>query len=108
MATTRKTNIFAFTPGGISSGHQGLTNGLLNLKKTAASKRATVPRAADYARAFLKNWQRLSHSGRFDRVRLKHALVLLIANDAPLAPEWLDHSLKGQIAVNATLAGTSC
>lgn len=68
---------------------------LLILKKTAASKRAVPPRAADYAKAFLKDWQRLSHSGRFDMVRLKEAMLLLIANDAPLGPEWLDHSLKG-------------
>ena len=72
-----------------------LLNYLLILKKTAASKRAAPPRAADYAKAFLKDWQRLSHSGRFDMVRLKEAMVLLIANDAPLGPEWLDHSLKG-------------
>jgi mRNA interferase YafQ len=65
------------------------------LKKTAASKRATLPRAADYSKAFLKDWQRLSHSGRFDLVRLKEAMMLLIANDAPLGPEWLDHQLKG-------------
>ena len=72
-----------------------LLNYLLILKKTAASKRAVPPRAADYAKAFLKDWQRLSHSGRFDMVRLKEAMLLLIANDAPLGPEWLDHSLKG-------------
>jgi DNA-damage-inducible protein J len=41
------------------------------LAKTAASKRAALPRAADYAKAFLKDWQRLLHSGRFDLVRLK-------------------------------------
>jgi mRNA interferase YafQ len=68
---------------------------LLILKKTAASKRATLPRAADYSKAFLKDWQRLSHSGRFDLVRLKEAMMLLIANEAPLGPEWLDHPLKG-------------
>ena len=65
------------------------------MKKSAASKRATLPRAADYSKAFLKDWQRLSHSGRFDLVRLKEAMMLLIANDAPLGPEWLDHPLKG-------------
>ena len=65
------------------------------LKKTAASKRASLPRAADYSKAFLKDWQRLSHSGRYDMVRLKEAMMLLIANDAPLGPEWLDHALKG-------------
>jgi mRNA interferase YafQ len=68
------------------------------LKKTATSKRATLPRAADYSKAFLKDWQRLSHSGRFDLVRLKEAMMLLIANDAPLGPEWLDHPLKGEWA----------
>jgi len=73
-----------------------LKNCLLILKKTAASKRAVLPRAADYAKAFLKDWQHLSHSGRFDMVRLKQAMLLLIANDAPLGPEWLDHSLKGE------------
>ena len=72
-----------------------LLNCLLILKKTAASKRAVPPRAADYAKAFLKDWQRLSHSGRFGMVRLKEAMLLLIANDVPLGPEWLDHSLKG-------------
>ena len=65
------------------------------MKKTAASKRTALPRAADYTKAFLKDWQRLTHSGRYDMVRLKEALLLLIANDAPLGPEWLDHALKG-------------
>jgi mRNA interferase YafQ len=64
------------------------------LKKTAANKSAALPRAADYTKAFLKDWQRLSHSGRFDLVRLKEAMMLLIANGAPLGPEWLDHPLK--------------
>ena len=27
--------------------------------------------------------------------RLMEAMLLLIANDAPLAPEWLDHPLGG-------------
>jgi mRNA interferase YafQ len=65
------------------------------LKKPAASKRAPPPRAADYTRAFLKDWERLARSGRYDMNRLKQAMLLLIANDAPLGPEWLDHPLKG-------------
>ena len=65
-------------------------------KKTAASKRAPLPRASDYSKLFLKDWQRLSHSGRYDLALLKEAMMLLIANDAPLGAEWLDHSLKGQ------------
>jgi mRNA interferase YafQ len=68
------------------------------LKKTAATKRTVLPRAADYSRAFLKDWQRLSHSGRYDMVRLKEAMMVLIANDLPLGPEWLDHNLKGEWA----------
>ena len=27
--------------------------------------------------------------------RLKEAMLLLIANDGPLGPEWLDHPLVG-------------
>jgi len=64
-------------------------------KKPAASKRASLPRASDYTREFLKDWKRLSHSGRYDMNKLKEAMLLLIANDGPLPPEWLDHSLTG-------------
>jgi len=64
-------------------------------KKTAASKRATLPRAADYTKPFLKDWERLSRSGRYDMSRLKEAMLLLIANSGPLGPEWLDHPLGG-------------
>jgi mRNA interferase YafQ len=66
------------------------------LKKPAASKRATPPRAADYGKAFLKDWQRLSRSGRYDMKRLKEAMLLLIANDGQLGPEWVEHRLKGE------------
>ena len=67
-------------------------------KKPAASKRANLPRASDYTKDFLKDWQRLSHSGRYDMNRLKVAMSLLIANDAPLGAEWLDHPLRGDWA----------
>jgi len=50
---------------------------------------------SDHTREFLKDWQRLSHSGRFDMRRLKEAMLLIIANDGPLPPEWLDHPLVG-------------
>jgi len=66
------------------------------LKKPAASRRAEPPRSADYAKTFLKDWERLSRSGRFDLSRLKEAMLLLIAKDGPLGPEWLDHALKGE------------
>lgn len=68
----------------------------MTLKKTAASKRAILPRACDYTKAFLKDWQRLSHSGRYDMRRLKEVMLLLVANDEPLSAEWLDHSLFGE------------
>jgi mRNA interferase YafQ len=64
-------------------------------KKTAPSKRAALPRAADYTRAFLKDWDRLSRSGRFDMDRLKGVMLRIIANEAPLGPEWRDHQLSG-------------
>jgi mRNA interferase YafQ len=67
----------------------------MNLKKTAASKRTPLPRAADYAKTFLKDWERLSRSGRYDMNKLKEAILLVIANDGPLGPEWLDHPLGG-------------
>ena len=67
-------------------------------KKAAASKRANLPRASDYTRNFLKDWQRLSRSGRYDMNRLKEAMTLLIANDGPLPPEWFDHPLTGEWA----------
>jgi len=63
------------------------------LKKPAASKRAPLPRYSEYTKTFLKDWERLSRSGRYDMNRLKEAMLLLIANDAPLGPEWLDHPL---------------
>lgn len=49
-------------------------------KKPAASKRTNLPRSSDYTRDFLKDWQRLPHSGRYDMNRLKEIMLLLIAN----------------------------
>ena len=64
-------------------------------KKAPRSKRAVLPRTSDRTKTFLKDWIRLSHSGRYDMKRLKEVMLLLIANDAPLGPEWLDHALSG-------------
>ncbi len=63
-------------------------------KRTAASKRAPLPRASDYAKSFLKDWERLTRSGRYDMNRVKDVMLLLIANETPLGPDWLDHPLK--------------
>lgn len=62
----------------------------------APAKRAAHPRACDYAKAFTKDWERLSRSGRYDMRRLKDVLLLLVANDGPLGLEWADHPLKGE------------
>ena len=67
-------------------------------KKAPSGKRAAPPRPSDRTKAFVKDWTRLSHSGRYDMRRLKEAMVLLIANDAQLGPEWLDHALQGDWA----------
>lgn len=64
-------------------------------KKPASSKRAALPRRSDFTKAFAKDWERLSRSGRYDLNRLKEVMLLLIANDAPLPAEWQDHALKG-------------
>jgi mRNA interferase YafQ len=65
-------------------------------KKTAQQKRAKLPRNSDETKLFAKDWERLSHSGRYDMNRLKEAMMLLIENDAPLPPEYLDHALSGE------------
>ncbi|AFL76150.1 type II toxin-antitoxin system YafQ family toxin [Thiocystis violascens] len=70
----------------------------MTLKRPASVKRAALPRASDYAKPFAKDWERLSRSGRFDLRRLKEVMLLLIANEAPIGPEWLDHPLKGEWA----------
>jgi mRNA interferase YafQ len=64
-------------------------------KKPASSKRAAPPRTCDYSKAFRKDWERLSRSGRYDMHKLRAAMMLLIADVAPLGPEWLDHPLRG-------------
>ncbi len=66
--------------------------------KSANSKRAILPRQFDYSRSFLKDWDRLNRSGRFDIGQLKEAMLLLVAADRPLGPEWSDHALKGDWA----------
>jgi mRNA interferase YafQ len=65
------------------------------LKRPTPSKRAPLPRACDFTKVFAKDWDRLSRSGRYDMPRLKQVMLALIANDAPPAPEWRDHPLKG-------------
>ena len=65
-------------------------------KRPASAKRADPPRTSDYTKKFGKDWERLTHSGRYDMRRLKEAMMLLIAADAALPPEYLDHALEGE------------
>lgn len=64
-------------------------------KRPARDKRASLPRRSDRTRQFLKDWERLSRSGRYDMHRLKEVMLLLIANDGPLPSEYFDHGLTG-------------
>ncbi len=67
-------------------------------RRSADNKRAPPPRSCDYTKAFLKDWERLLRSGRYDLTRLKEAMLLLVANDEPLGAQWRDHALKGNWA----------
>jgi mRNA interferase YafQ len=60
-----------------------------------SDKNVRLPRECDFAKSFLKDWDRLSRSGRYNMAQLKEAMLLLIAGDGPLRPEWKDHALKG-------------
>ncbi|MBR0257207.1 MAG: type II toxin-antitoxin system YafQ family toxin [Synergistaceae bacterium] len=66
-------------------------------KKTAAEKRVALPRDSKKDDNFIKNWEKLSRSGKHDMHRLKEVMLLLVANDAPLPPEWKDHPLRGEL-----------
>ena len=64
-------------------------------KRTAESKRTNPPRDSTKSDDFRNDWEKLSRSGKHDMHRLKEVMMLLIANDEPLPPEWKDHQLKG-------------
>ena len=80
------------------------------MKTPASVRRASLPRAVAYIKQFGKDWERLSRSGHYDMRQLKEAILLLIANDGPLGPEWLDHPLKGKWADHRQchIGGDSC
>ena len=69
---------------------------MVSNNKSAKAKRAPLLKKADYTRQFGKDWERLTHSGKQDMARLKEAMLILIANDGPMPPEWLDHELQGE------------
>jgi mRNA interferase YafQ len=64
-------------------------------KKPPSAKRAGLPRSSDHTKAFVKDWERLSRTGRFNMRQLKEAMLLLINNEGPLGAEWSDHPLTG-------------
>jgi len=65
---------------------------------SAGSKHARHPCACNYMKSFSKDWERLDRSGRYDMRLSKSVMLMLIANDAPLGPEWRDHARKGDRA----------
>ncbi len=67
-------------------------------ERRASTKRASLPRVSSYTKQFLKDWERLSRTGRYDMGALKSAMILLIANNAPLPAEYRDHELSGEWA----------
>ncbi|WP_422880169.1 type II toxin-antitoxin system YafQ family toxin [Methylomarinovum caldicuralii] len=67
------------------------------MKKPAGRKRTEPPRACDYTRAFLKDWQRLSRSGRYNMNRLKAVMMQLIEGRTPLPPELKEYPLSGDM-----------
>lgn len=71
---------------------------MASTKKPASAKRAPLPRKSDHTKQFVKDWEKLTHSGKQDMQRLKVVMLLLIANEGPLPAEWLDHGLVGEWA----------
>ena len=64
--------------------------------KPPQKKRTKPPRSSAKTRQFEKDWERLTHSGRYDMNRLKAAMLMLIGSDVPMPPEYLDHELSGK------------
>jgi mRNA interferase YafQ len=61
-----------------------------------STKKAKPLRTYLKTKDFEKDWKRLTHSGRYNMHSLKETMLLLIANDGPLPPEYLDHPLIGE------------
>ena len=67
----------------------------MSLKSGASKKRAEPVRDSEKTRQFIKDWEALAASGRYNLNHLKEAMLLLISADEPLGAEWLDHALTG-------------
>ncbi|MDN7182233.1 type II toxin-antitoxin system YafQ family toxin [Caballeronia sp. SEWSISQ10-4 2] len=70
----------------------------MSLKKSASSKRTTLPLSSDKTKQLGKDWERPSNSGRYDMTRLKDVMLLLVGNEGPLPAEYKDHPLTGEWA----------
>jgi mRNA interferase YafQ len=68
----------------------------MNLSAKNNNKRTNLPLESEYTKQFLKDWQRLTQTGRFNMQKLKQVMLLLIDNSEPLPAQWLDHALKGE------------
>ena len=64
-------------------------------KRPASARRVKLPRSSDVTKQFLKDWDRYADAGRRDLRPLKDVMLLIIADDVALPPEWKDHELKG-------------
>ena len=64
-------------------------------KMGAPSKRAALPRTSDHTKDFVQDWERRRKAGRSDLAGAKVAMLLIVANDGPLPPQYKDHDLTG-------------
>ena len=68
----------------------------MSSKPVQAAKRASLPLEVALDSAFQKDWARHQKAGRTNLAKAKEAILLIIANDGPLPPEWKDHALQGE------------
>ena len=64
-----------------------------NNPENGNKKKAAAIRSFERTKQFRADWQAAQRSGKQDMSRVKEAMLLLIANDGSLPPEWLDHDL---------------
>ena len=65
-------------------------------RTTSKERRAALPRRVEYAKSFVKDWDRYNRAGKLDMHRFKEVMTLIFLNDRPLGPEWSDHALAGE------------
>ena len=64
-------------------------------KRTAASKRASLPRSVTYTKSFERSWQTYNQAGRRDMNLAVEVMALLFAGKK-IPEEYLDHELEGK------------